>query len=128
MFMTEGLDHVAIVVTDVERSVAWYREVLGLERIHDAWGNEPAVVGAGGSGIAIFQVTGDGVTQVAPNHGSIGLNHLAFRVDRSNFERAQEHLRSCGIKFHFEDHGISHSIYFTDPDGHLLEITTYDLP
>jgi len=32
-----------------------------------------------------------------------------------------------GIKFEFQDHEISHSIYFRDPDGHALEITTYDL-
>jgi catechol-2,3-dioxygenase len=37
-------------------------------------------------------------------------------------------LQSRGVPFQFSDHEIAHSIYFTDPDGFLLEITTYDVP
>jgi catechol 2,3-dioxygenase-like lactoylglutathione lyase family enzyme len=40
----EQLDHVAIAVRDVERSVEWYRDVLGLERRHEVWGSYPAMV------------------------------------------------------------------------------------
>ena len=40
---------------------------------------------------------------------------------------AQAELKRRGIQFEFQDHKISHSIYFDDPDGHHLEITTYDL-
>ena len=53
--------------------------------------------------------------------------HLAFRATRKSFLAAQEELKQRGIKFEFQDHEISHSIYFSDPDGHELEITTYDL-
>jgi catechol 2,3-dioxygenase-like lactoylglutathione lyase family enzyme len=53
--------------------------------------------------------------------------HLAFRANYDGFLTAQEELRRRGIKFEFQDHEISHSIYFRDPDGHELEITTYDL-
>ena len=53
--------------------------------------------------------------------------HFALRADRKNFERAQQELKQRGIAFHFEDHGIAHSIYFRDPDGHELEITTYEV-
>jgi len=53
--------------------------------------------------------------------------HLAFRADRKNFLAAQRELKERGIKFEFQDHEISHSIYFHDPDGHELEITTYEL-
>ena len=52
---------------------------------------------------------------------------IAFRVDRPSFEAVQAHLTAQGIPFTFSDHDISHSIYFSDPDGHRLEITTYDL-
>jgi len=54
--------------------------------------------------------------------------HLAFRADRENFLGAQRELENRGIKFDFQDHEISHSIYFRDPDGHALEITTYEVP
>jgi catechol 2,3-dioxygenase-like lactoylglutathione lyase family enzyme len=55
------------------------------------------------------------------------MRHLAFRVDGSNFARARERLEARGISVSFQDHGIAHSIYFHDPDGHQLEITTYDI-
>ncbi|MGI8924852.1 MAG: hypothetical protein ACR2HJ_12655 [Fimbriimonadales bacterium] len=54
------------------------------------------------------------------------MRHLAFRVDGPNFTKAQETLRSRMITFEFQDHAISHSIYFSD-HGHKLEVTTYDL-
>ena len=59
--------------------------------------------------------------------GGIRMLHLAMRADRKNFLDAQEELKQRGIKFEFEDHQISHSIYFSDPDGHHLEITTHEL-
>jgi catechol 2,3-dioxygenase-like lactoylglutathione lyase family enzyme len=55
------------------------------------------------------------------------MQHLAFRADRKNFAKAQQALNEKGIEFRFVDHEISHSIYFKDPDGHEIEITTYDL-
>jgi len=32
-----------------------------------------------------------------------------------------------GIPYDFQDHGIAHSVHFADPDGHKVEITTYDV-
>jgi catechol-2,3-dioxygenase len=55
------------------------------------------------------------------------MRHFAFRADGANFERARKDFRERGIQFSQQDHGISHSIYLTDPDGYLVEITTYDL-
>ena len=55
------------------------------------------------------------------------MRHLAFKVDRANFEQAQQELKARGIEFEFQDHMISHSIYFNDPDGHQIELTTYDV-
>jgi len=53
--------------------------------------------------------------------------HLAFRADRENFRAVQQELKKRGIKFEFQDNEIAHSIYFRDPDGHKLEITTYEV-
>ena len=58
-FTVETLDHIAMSVTDVARSAAWYRDVLGLQDLFPgAWEGIPTVVGAGSSGIALFPVQG----------------------------------------------------------------------
>lgn len=114
----QQLDHVALTVSDLRKSTEWYQRVLGLERRYqEAWGDEPTFVCAGSTGLALFPA------ENAPSK----MTHLAFRADRETFERAQRELKQQGIEFVFQDHQIVHSIYFTDPDGHRLEITTYDL-
>lgn len=127
MIQLECLDHVALLVRDVECSVQWYREVLGLDRVHeDVWGSFPAVVGKGGTSLALFPV-GTPNPNPPPDHDTLCVRHIAFRVDSTNFLIAQGELTRLGLAFDLQDHRIAHSIYFRDPDGHLLEITTYDL-
>ena len=122
----EGIDHVALAVADVERAANWYANVLGLERRYEGrWNEVPTFVGKGTTALALFPARPSdakaGPTKVA------GMLHLAFRADRKNFLAAQEELKERGIHFTFEDHEISHSIYFRDLDNHVLEITTYEL-
>ena len=124
----EGIDHVALAVRDVARSVAWYRDVLGLERRYsDAWGDVPSVMGIGTTSIALFPV-GTHTPEPPPGRGTIAMRHLAFRSTAATFVGAQQELKRRQIPFEFQDHGISRSIYFLDPDGHQLEITTYEIP
>jgi catechol 2,3-dioxygenase-like lactoylglutathione lyase family enzyme len=120
----QGLDHVAIAVADVERSQRFYADVLGFERAHAEW-DVPVVMAADGTGVAIFDKSlhaGD-----AGGNPEVRILHIAFRVDREGLERAREELSELGLEPSFSDHGISHSLYFDDPDGHQLELTTYDV-
>ncbi|HXY35767.1 MAG TPA: VOC family protein [Planctomycetaceae bacterium] len=127
MFSVEGIDHIALAVRDVERSVAWYKDVLGLERRYEeAWGNYPAMVGVGTTSIALFPVEG-AQPKGSPGRDVLAMRHFAFRADRANFERARGELQKRGIALEYQHHGISESIYFHDPDGHEVEITTYEL-
>jgi catechol 2,3-dioxygenase-like lactoylglutathione lyase family enzyme len=120
----EGLDHVAIAVSDVDRSRRFYADVLGFERAHDEW-DVPVVMAANGTGVAIFDRALDaGEGEGTPD---IRILHIAFRVDRVGLERAREELAQRGLRPRFSDHGISHSLYFNDPDGHELELTTYEV-
>src|SRR5256885_5476461 len=118
-------------VRDVERSAQWYIEVLGFKRLHEGmWDGVPVFIGKGTTALALFPVQSDGrasSAKDASDSGGARMLHLALRANRKNFLAAQEELKHRGIKFEFEDHEISHSIYFHDPDGHKLEITTYEL-
>jgi catechol 2,3-dioxygenase-like lactoylglutathione lyase family enzyme len=123
----EGLDHVALGVRDIEQSAKWYIEVLGFERLHEGmWDGVPTFIGKGKTGIALFPVSSHEGSASSARSG-IRMLHLAFRAKRENFLAAQRELEKRGIDFEFQDHEISHSIYFRDPDGHQLEITTYEL-
>ena len=130
MFALEGIDHVALAVRDVERSARWFIDVLGFERLYPGmWDDVPVFIGKGTTAIALFP-RAQGEDSPAPplsEQSHVGMLHLAMRADRKNFVAAQEDLKTRGIQFEFQDHEISHSIYFRNPDGHELEITTYDL-
>ena len=127
MFELEGIDHVALAVRDVARSAQWYIDTLGLEaRFEGMWKGIPVFVGKGRTALALFPARENALD--ATSRGErIGMLHLAFRASRSEFAAAQCALRSRGISFTFQDHEISHSIYFRDPDGNELEITTYEV-
>jgi len=123
----EGIDHVAMSVRDVEAAANWYIDVLGFERRYEGmWGGIPAFIGKGTTSIALFPVRSKEETATSVRSG-VRMLHLAFGANRKNFLAAQEELKQRGIQFEFQDHEISHSIYFSDPDGHKLEITTYDV-
>jgi len=127
MFRVKRLDHVALTVRDVQRSIAWYRDVFGLERRHEeTWGDYPVMMFAGDTALALFEARGP-VSDAPDSRGAAIMRHVAFQVDRVNFVKAQETLRTRGVHFEFQDHSISQSIYFLDPDGYELELTTYDI-
>ncbi|MGH3304541.1 MAG: VOC family protein [Streptosporangiaceae bacterium] len=119
----ETLDHIGLPVADVDRSVRWYQEVLGLRRAHqDAWGDYPAVLEKNGAGVALFPARG------APIEPSTfdSLAHVGFRVSRRGYEQARVELTAAGTEFRESDHTVAWSIYLLDPDAHLIEITTYE--
>jgi catechol 2,3-dioxygenase len=127
MFKIEALDHVALAVRDVERSVQWYADVLGFKREHEGmWNGVPIFVGNGDAAIALFPARAK-AGSTSHDRAAVRVLHFAFRADRENFLRAQDELRKRAIPFDFQNHEISHSIYFRDPDGHQIEITSYQL-
>ena len=122
--MTIALDHLIVAVNDAERSVAFYVRVLGL-----------AHEGQRGP-FQVLRVTPDFVLQLAP-WGTKGGEHLAFSFDAASFDAAFARLREDGIpygdSFHAADNmkgpgveggarGEEPSLYFFDPNQHLLEI------
>src|SRR5229473_4370025 len=119
----EGIDHVAIAVRDVERSAKWYIDILGfVQRNQGMWNGIPTFIGKGTTAIALFPARNDSqvarAAKIDPPIGRIrpaaDMLHLAFRANRENFLGARRELKKRGIKFKFQDHEISHSIYFRD--------------
>lgn len=124
-FRTQGLDHVALAVDDVQRSRRFYEDVIGLERV--LAGSEPPVMMlAEGTGLALFPSLGDVAAWVGARQPG-DIPHIAFRLDREAFATARGELAEMGMGSQVANHGISHSMYLRDPDGYLIELTTYDL-
>ena len=120
----QRLDHVSLNVSDRSRSIAWYRDVLGLaqrgEPRRDDW---PVFMGEFGACVALFQAQ---VEAPERQPESTGLRHVAFMVGPDELVRAEGRLREHGVEFRFEDHGNARSLYFPDPDRNTIELTTYD--
>ena len=120
----EALDHVGLAVADVARSIAWYEDVLGLERVHaETWGDFPAVLEVHGAGVALFPRDPED-PEPLPDR----MRHVGFRTSRAGLERARAELRARGLAFEEGEYGIAWSVYLPDPDGYLVEITTYEPP
>ena len=119
------LNHAVLYVRDVERSVAFYRDVLGLEPVHDDWRTVGAAfLRARGSendhDLGLFAI-GDGAP--GPVRGAVGLYHLAWEVGRvEDLVDARETLLRAGSLVGQSDHGATKSLYGMDPDGNEFEV------
>jgi len=120
----QHIDHVAIAVSDLDRSKAWYEKHLGLtHRFADLWEGAPIMMGAGDTAVALFEAEDAHARNPTPNW----MLHLAFRVDRAGFLEGRDELAAEGIAVREVEHENCRSLYFKDPDGHLLELTTYEI-
>ena len=119
--MIQRLDHIAITVSDLQTTADWYQRVLGLAVIH-RWDPHPWMVGTGETYLALFPRDPDRL--LAPHAGD--LRHIAWAVAPEDFAAIQRQLHDAGVPFEGPvDHELSLSVYFSDPDGYKLEITTY---
>jgi len=128
MFQIVSLDHVALTVRDQNISLEWYQRVLGMERRYEEanGAKDPVFVCAGNACLAFFLAETSDPLPVL-DYQVVAMSHFAFRLDRANFELAQVELSEQQIPFRFEDHTMAHSMYLSDPDGHRVELTTYEL-
>lgn len=123
-FNINFLDHVAIYVKDMERSIDWYTKVLGLKKYQlEKWGGFPVFMLSGKSGVAIFPVNLQH-QKIDADSKHVRIEHFAFNVSNADFEKAQTHFKNLNIAFDFQDHHYFHSIYLRDPDRHKVELTT----
>ena len=124
-----GIDHVALSVGDLERSLKFYTEVLGLgvsKREHQKPGTE-YFLDCGASLVGLIQGDPKGGKHELQD-GGLGGNHFSLRVHTKDFDAAVEELKKHKITITFEKkREKSWSVYFLDPDGNKLEITAWPL-
>jgi catechol 2,3-dioxygenase-like lactoylglutathione lyase family enzyme len=118
----------SLYITDLDRAVAFYRDVLGLRLINDAYfiGDRGAAlqVGAGPSVLLLFRADLTLQGGMLLPHGTTGPGHVAFRIEESEIpawrERLERHNLKIAQEFAFGNNPPS--IYFYDPDGNVLEL------
>ena len=132
--LIERPDHVELLVPNRDEAARWYRQVLGLVPVTSAAGwaenpEGPLMLSADGTMsqtmLALFagQPQGSGATR--------GFRRLAFRTSASGFLSFVASLPIAGVAngdraVDVIDHGEAFSVYFRDPYGNHLEVTTYE--
>jgi catechol 2,3-dioxygenase len=122
------LGHVNIYVRNVERSQAWYADVLGLHT-YDYMPGRAAFMSADqeqSHEVALIQVGEDALLQ---QKKQVGLNHMAWMMHSlDDLKESYQRLKELNVPIdHVSDHGLSIGIYFRDPDGNGVEVS-YELP
>ena len=115
--------HVHLKVSDLDRAVAFYRDVLGFE-LQQRLGDEAAFLSAGGYhhhvGLNTWQSRGGS----PPSPGTTGLFHVAFLYPtRESLAKAVQEVINAGVELTgASDHGVSEAIYLNDPDRNGIEL------
>jgi catechol 2,3-dioxygenase-like lactoylglutathione lyase family enzyme len=124
-------DHLALPVYDAARTLHFYTEVLQLPLVDalsgDDWGGKPWLMmffgTEGGQLLALSALYG--AQPPRPDGLPADVRHYAFSVSSSAAQAQwKQRLQRHGVAFSEEDHGEQHSIYFSDPNGIVLEVTT----
>jgi catechol 2,3-dioxygenase-like lactoylglutathione lyase family enzyme len=151
--MLESIDHVNLVVQDLDRMAQFYREMLNMRITKQVTISGPWIdrtVGLEGvvadviyldppAGPRVELIRYRKPTAERPEHqgrsNTPGLRHMAFRV--KDIEQIAERLKQSGVKFFSEIHRVptdqvsyggdvqKHLVYFHDPEGNLLELCEY---
>ena len=129
-----ALDHIVINVADVAHSAQWYQKVLGMEiRVFDpGLGKTPRTsLMFGHQKINVRPRGADKVEWFTADHETAGSDDLCF-LTSSTPEQVVAHLTACGVAIEEGPvakqgaRGMLRSVYCRDPDGSLIEISSYE--
>lgn len=110
------LGHAVLRVQDLERSAAFYRDVIGLQQVAD---------GTFDGERWVFLSSGTTHHDLALVEAGTGLHHVAFQVDGTlaDLRATKKSLDRAGVDIHAAlDFRVSQALFVTDPDGHLVEL------
>jgi len=134
-----GVSHLVLNVRDMEESHRFWTDVMGFTQVGELKQKRMNMrFYRGGTpghhhDLALSEIQDpparDDTSQWSMIAHGVGLNHVAIAYpDRESWLRQVEHLQARGVPFHLRgEHGMSHSVYISDPNGHGIEVL-YDLP
>ncbi|HET9320914.1 MAG TPA: VOC family protein [Bryobacteraceae bacterium] len=112
-----GIDHVVLWVSDLQRSKEFYIGLLGMRVDHEREGTSFLWCGEHQM-VALFQQrAGEDVS------GGREVNHMALRLEAGEYEDVKATLEAAGCVVDGRQ-GDPHCLYFSDPDGHRLQVLT----
>ena len=129
-----ALDHIVINVADVARTVDWYRKVLGMEvKVFDPGHGKPVRTSLmfGHQKINVRPLGADKVEWFTAEHVEAGSDDLCF-LSSATPQQVVAHLNACGVAIEEGPvakqgaRGTLRSVYCRDPDGSLIEISSYE--
>jgi catechol 2,3-dioxygenase-like lactoylglutathione lyase family enzyme len=132
---TTGWDHVTLVGSNAEDTVAFYRDVLGLSLVTrqpnlDREEVEHLFFDAGDGRLVTFFIddSRDSVDGQDPDVGAV--HHLAFEIDPEELPAIRDRLTEAGHEVSQYDRGAFHSLYTTDHNGLVIELAAdkYEIP
>jgi catechol 2,3-dioxygenase len=107
-------------ISDLQRSVAYYQAVLGMDVLERRAGR--VSVGVRGAAPLVYLVEKKGIAQV-PRRGRFGLYHFALLLpDRAALGQFAAHVLRLGLRPGMADHAVSEALYLSDPDGLGIEV------
>lgn len=117
------IGHVHLKVSDLDRALAFYRDVLGFE-LTQRYGHQAAFLSAGGYHHHIGLNTWESKGGAPPPYGATGLYHVAIAYPtRAELADALRRVTKAGIPLESAaDHGVSEALYLRDPDGNGVEL------
>ena len=117
------LGPVRLLVSDLERSRAWYEQVLGLVPLEPPAPGQPLRLGAASDSEPLVVLdTAPGIAAIRPG-SRLGLYHFAILLPtRADLGRFVRHLSNIGARAGASDHLVSEALYLTDPDGLGIEV------
>ncbi|HET9941610.1 MAG TPA: VOC family protein [Candidatus Eisenbacteria bacterium] len=113
----------ALRVADLERSLDYYRNVLGFVPLDGGTSARVARLGAAGSATPLLELREHRGARPVPRRGRIGLYHVAVLLpSRGDLGRFLDHVMTRDERLGASDHGVSEALYLTDPDGITIEV------
>ncbi|MDQ3396694.1 MAG: VOC family protein [Deinococcota bacterium] len=118
---TTRLGRVRLQVAALERSLMFYRDLLGFDVLEHSQGR--ATLGAHGADTPCIELHEYAGAKLIPRHGRLGLYHFAVLLpERAALGRLVAHLERAGAYPGMSDHLVSEALYLRDPDGLGVEV------